>query len=250
VVIAAADEAGGQGFVTEQSTDASDFEGVLLPEFKESRFTNLRTETYDSKQAFLREVIDFGLTFNPTTLEDEFYDGFEDVMSDPAVLPLREGATAEQFLACVDCYFATDFAVANDYYPTTPYDAETDPIEQLDAPMLLSRLELDVLEPLRDTQALFDTHTTVTRFYTTLSPDEMNTDPVFDFNADLDPVSNVHTAQGVVNCKGDVQVTLNSGLVVNTDGSQWPVDVDDTMPTNMRILQLSTSGLWAWKSGP
>jgi MYXO-CTERM domain-containing protein len=244
VVIAAADEAGGQGFVTEQSTNADAFRSALLPEFLETEFTELRTGSFTSIQSFLESAVRFGTLEDPYGYTSEPYDGFLETLSDPDLLPLREGATPEQFLACVYCYFEADVPVRNDRYPSTPYDAATDPLNAMNVPAFLDGLEVNVVKPLRDTQALFEPGLTATRFYTTLSPDEMTVDPAFDFNPDLEPVSNVHTAERYVRCDGTQRVTLPQGFAVEAaNGSTWPVTVEDDLPLNYRVLQLSLSGL-------
>ena len=49
---------------------------------------------------------------------------------------------------------------------------------------------------------LFLINSYLTRLYTTLNPSEMNLDPSFDFNPDLDNVDNEHVAQLFLNCDG------------------------------------------------
>jgi hypothetical protein len=243
VIIAAADEAGGQGFVTEQSTDAGRFRSVILPEFMQVEFDNLRSGQFSTLESFFESVVEFGTFYDPTTYRASAYDGLLDTLSDADLLPLREGATPEQFAACVACYFAVDVPVRNDLYPSTPYDPVTDPILQVDVAAFLDGLEENVLEPMSETRALFKPELTVTRFYTTLSADEMTVDPAFDFNPDLAPVDNVHTAERYIRCDGSQSVTLPQGFVVEApNGATWPVAVDDEVPMNYQIRQLSLSG--------
>jgi hypothetical protein len=242
VVIAAADEAGGKGFVTEQSGPSSAFRDALLPTFVADGLETLRNAQFSSLQQFFYNVISTLQTFDPITFNNVYYDGFLEVMNDAELLPLREGATAEQFVACIDCYFTSDVAVRNDAYPSTPYEGLTDPIHGMNVVAFLDALEAAVVQPLRDAQALFDAHSTVTRFYTALSADEMDTDPIFAFNEDLPAYSNVHTAEQLIKCNGAQQITLPQGIVLNTTNSTWPVSIDDSLPLNLRLLQLSTSG--------
>jgi hypothetical protein len=51
-----------------------------------------------------------------------------------------------------------------------------------------------IVKPTLDAGALFDKYPKLTRLYTTLSPQDMNKDPAFSFNATLPNVSNVHEA--------------------------------------------------------
>lgn len=59
---------------------------------------------------------------------------------------------------------------------------------------------LRVVKPIQDAAALFGEHPVLTRLYTTISPADMNKDPVFSFNPSLPSVSNVHTANLHVSC--------------------------------------------------
>jgi hypothetical protein len=51
-----------------------------------------------------------------------------------------------------------------------------------------------VVKPTLAAGALFDDNSYLTRLYTTLSPEDMNLDPVFSFNTKLPDISNVHEA--------------------------------------------------------
>jgi hypothetical protein len=253
----AADEAGGNGFVTEQSGPAEPFAEVVFPQYKEDQFSQLRTAQFASIQEFLQQAQNvaqshvflqssgFAGPLAPSSLSAQTqYDGFIEVLSDPDVVPLREGATAAQLNACLPCYFQVDVPVRNDLYPSTPYDPATDPILGMDVGMFLDEMEKMVIKPLRETGALFEKHRQVTRLYTTMSADEMQSDPEFDLNPELPDVSNVHTATRMFECNGnDWTITLPQGATVKGSGSTWPVTPnDEEMPFNWRILQLSTAG--------
>ncbi len=234
VIIAAADEAGGQGFVTEQAGPASAFAEAAYQRWEAENWETLRTGQFSSLQEFLQLAVNvFGS-----------YDGFIDLLGDPETVPLREGATAEQFLACLDCYFEVDVAVRNEAYPSTPYDPGTDPLNDLNVATFLSEMDRLVISPLADTRTLFEENSTVTRFYTTMSADEMTADPAFDFNPELEDVSNAHIAEQVLQCTGDTEwrIEFDTGIVVEGNGRTWPVLEDSDIPFNLRVLQLSTSG--------
>ncbi len=234
VVTAAADEAGGQGFVTEQAGPAGNFAEAAYQTWEQYNWDNLRTGQFQSLQAFFQQAVySFGS-----------YDGFIDLIADEETVPLREGATAEQFITCVSCYFQSDVAVRNEAYPTTPYDPETDPLNDIDVPTFLSEMDRLVISPLADTRTLFEENSTVTRFYTTMSADEMTADPAFDFNADLEDVNNVHTATQVMQCNGETEwrIEFDSGIAISGNGRTWPIEQDSEMAYNLRVLQLATSG--------
>jgi MYXO-CTERM domain-containing protein len=90
----------------------------------------------------------------------------------------------------------------------------------------------------------------MTRFYTTLSPAEMNMDPEFDFNPGLPEVSNQHQGDRYVFC-GDRHFSsvdapwraeLPGGQIVYGLGAgTWPYTTED-LPANQIIQQLSVTG--------
>ncbi len=234
VVTAAADEAGGQGFVTEQAGPAAGFAEAAYAQWEEYSWDNLRTGQFQSLEQFFQQAVySFGS-----------YDGFIDVIADVDTVPLREGATAAQFIGCVSCYFQENVAVRNEAYPPTEFDPETDPILAIDVPGFLDELERLVISPLADTRTLFEENSNVTRFYTTMSADEMTADPAFDFNSELEDVDNNHVADQIMQCDGESEwrIEFDSGITVEGDGRTWPVAADSEMPYNLRVLQLSTKG--------
>jgi MYXO-CTERM domain-containing protein len=242
VVIAAADEAGGMGFVTEQSGPAAACVDAVYsddPELGGSdawRREQLATTDFgtgtSSYQAFFTQAIG-----NFST-----YDGFLEVMSDPEVVPLREGAGVAQFISCVQCYFAQERG-AGAVYPPTPFDPAEDPILDFDAFTFLDAIDEHILEPMAKTRELFEEASHVTRMYTTISPDEMVEDPAFDFNSELEDVDNQHTAEQLLECNGsDWTITLPEGMEIRGTGNTWPVDINSDMPANLRIYQLSSKG--------
>jgi hypothetical protein len=112
-----------------------------------------------------------------------------------------------------------------------------------DRALFIEKLAEWVIDPLDSTQQLFETRPYLTRLYTTMSPPEMTMDPSFTFNPDLDDVSNVHVAQGTTGCTGsNYSVQLPSGQSVN--GAQmgiWPLGID-AAPAALRIMEYGTSG--------
>lgn len=65
---------------------------------------------------------------------------------------------------------------------------------------LVAELEVTGIQPLEDSLAIFDDNPYLTRFYTTLSPEEMTLDPVFSFNPDLPDQSLERKADLVISC--------------------------------------------------
>ncbi|MED5413633.1 MAG: FlgD immunoglobulin-like domain containing protein [Candidatus Latescibacterota bacterium] len=113
-----------------------------------------------------------------------------------------------------------------------------------------------MVEPLRATSKLFDTHPYLTRLYTTLSAEEMTVDPMFDVNSDLPEVSNMRTARAHWECEGidpeNVDLTKLVLVVTLKDGRQirsqpftdapWPLAREAGVPAAAVVERLDTSG--------
>jgi hypothetical protein len=221
VVIAAADEAGGQGFVTEYAQPSLGLKDAVFSAADESSWSSFRSTSFAGfEQALIAAYYRWGS-----------WDGFWDAVR--ATTPFDDAAVAA-FQTCPDCY-------------ESPEDVSLDAFE--------SALDADVLEPVRLVQRLLDSHAHVTRLYTTLSAAEMTVDPIFTFNPDLPTVSNLHTATRYVNC-GEEQyaaneapwsVPLPQGGVVYGEGATgslppaWPAELDG-LPATYRIGQAAESG--------
>jgi hypothetical protein len=220
VVIAAANEAGGHGFVTEHAGSTEIASDLIW--FPAADSTREYLDNLDTLDLLWEASLNFGSL-----------DGFVDVVSE--TVPLPSGVSATEFLECIDCYL-NEPAV----------DGGPSPALNLDRAEFLAALDRLVIDPMRQTQALFDDASYTTRLYTTLSANEMTIDPEFDFNPDLEDVSNVHEAEQVLECADGGQrwsMRLPSGVTVRgTDLYGWPIDVNSGLPYNMRILQYSTSG--------
>ncbi len=160
-------------------------------------------------------------------------------------VPLLEDDTARDLLACLpDCDSGRRCVESALACLPDDFSELFDPTDYLDA---LSR---NVVEPMAETQALIDRHEWITRFYTTLSAAEMTVDPVFDFNPDLAPLSNVHTATRIIECEPHLlrseapwRVVLPQGDSVRGQGALvWPFNLDSDMPVNRQVRQQSTTG--------
>lgn len=221
VVTAAADESGGQGFVTEMAGSRADL-GDLLNEWEDGQLDESRTAELSDGQ-LLNEVLgNFGA-----------WDGMREVVEAHVTLPAD--VTVDQLLSCVSCYVEWG-AVA---------------LPGFDREGFLTAVDSDVLGPVREMQTLFDARPYVTRLYTTLSAEEMTLDPVFDFNPELGDYSNQHIADRIIECHPSVEqseapwrVVLPTGEIVRGTGRSWPFDVDaaDPMPATAVAERITTSG--------
>jgi len=219
VVTAAADDAGGQGFVTELAGPTSTLANVVWGPNDDATWTTVKSRTYSS----FDDVINTTLTYYGS------FDGYWDAVQ--AVITLPDGVTFDDFKSCPSCYSG-----------------------QIQVPpsQLMGKLEELVITPIRDVQALIDAHPHVTRLYTTMSAEEMTLDPLFTFNADLADASNLHTAQRVIECSPEIyqyeapwRIELPQGGVVRGSASNvgtWPADFA-TQPPNRVITRQGSSGL-------
>ncbi len=90
-----------------------------------------------------------------------------------------------------------------------------------DAEAMTDALSARIVEPLMDAQELVGKHGYMTRLVTTVSPDDMTKDPIFSFNADLEDVPLVRTAQAVANCGDEassVTLIFNDGSTLEVPG--------------------------------
>lgn len=217
VVNEAADAAGGQGFVTEFAGPSSLLADTVWSAVDQSDWDNAKTSTYSS----------FEEIFNALYFRYQTFSGFWDAIR--RSVPLPPGATFEDFQSCPSCYGDLQFSPSG----------------------LFTAIEEDVIQPLRDVQELLDGAPYVTRLYSTLSAEEMTVDPVFVFNPDLPNVDNIHRADRIIECNGDVtvgeapwRIELPQGGVIRgtaADVGSWPLAVAE-QPANLRVLTLAAEG--------
>jgi hypothetical protein len=218
LVTAAANEASGQGFVTEFAGPSIDLSNVVWSSNDEFMWTNFKNASGRTSARLFDESFFAWGTF----------DGFWDVVRETVKLPAD--LSMEQLQGCPQCYA----------------DRLT-----LSEPAHLAALEKTVIEPMRAVQALLVSRPYVTRLYTTLSAAEMTVDPLFTFNPELPTVSNVHRATRVIECNANVtfmsapwRIELPQGGVIRGIGSSnlnVPAEIAD-QPSNIRISRLASSG--------
>jgi MYXO-CTERM domain-containing protein len=156
------------------------------------------------------------------------WDGFWDAARASITLP--DGLVFADFQSCPSCFPGKIQLVPSDFF---------------------AALETNVINPMRDVQALLDRNSYVTRLYTTMSAAEMTVDPLFTFNPTLADFSNQHSATRVIECDPSleqvqapwrIELPQGAGIVRGT-GSQtstWPAF--DDQPSNARIVRVSASG--------
>jgi uncharacterized protein (TIGR03382 family) len=225
VVSLAADESGGQGFVTEfaDMIDGTGMTGVQIQvwaDWQEDTWAQFQATTHTDPVQMVQQA-----TGNWSGL-----DGMDEAFAGAVTLPST--ITLEDFQNCMVCYL-------------------NEPGVSFDTTEYLRQIYELVVKPMLDTQKLLDARPYMTRVYTTMSAEEMTMDPVFAFNRELADVSNVHRADRVVHCEGGLDpnadgtpwtVMLPQGDVVEGDQiGVWPVDIE-SQPAALKILQFTTQG--------
>jgi Uncharacterized protein conserved in bacteria (DUF2330) len=218
VVTQAADEAGGQGFVTEYAGPSSQLADVVWRPDEEQDWQSVRNATY----------MTFAQIFGAVYDRYQGYSGFWDAVRRSVTLDAN--LAFADFRACPTCYSnRVTFA------PST----------------LFAAIETDVIDPIRSVQQLIDRAPYTTRLYSTLSAADMTADPVFKFNPDLPELSNVHQAVRVTECDSSLyeyqapwRIDFPQGTTIRGTADSvgaWP-DAISTQPANFRVLSLSTTG--------
>ncbi|MBK6685548.1 MAG: DUF2330 domain-containing protein [Deltaproteobacteria bacterium] len=184
LVSRAADEAGGNAFVTEYAGSSALFEGqIALDTYRRSDL-----EAAAEVDDYLNQLQLQGL------LRREVIAIVADYISDDVFATL--GFTRAQFAAGQLAAFFFDG-------------------QPIDAVGATAAIWTAVVEPELSAQALFDAYPRVTRLYTLLSPEEMTIDPELEVRNDLDDVSNIHRARVRRICSGD---TINTEVTIVGSG--------------------------------
>ena len=259
VVVAAADEAGGQGFVTELAgpTATSNIADAIYQErFAVDQFR--RQADAQTPAVLILSTIQTFASFAGQPLGGPFgsrpsggrvaLDGVADVLSKHLKL-MEAGVTVDQFMESPRCHLEMFRTPGQFYCDGKPAPAKTVDLTGFDRVAFLTDVEAMIVQPMEKTSQLFRDQRYMTRFYTTMSARDMTLDPDFDLNPSLPDVSNRHTMmlKYLDTCPGDTsgrwEATLQSGTVVKGRDSTWPFSVkDQIMPVNRRVTQLGASG--------
>jgi hypothetical protein len=190
VVTAAINEAAGHGFVTEFA-GKSDFLKQQI--YQEGRFNTAQLAQVQDPALFVQMLLQMGFPRDQSmqALLRQFI---------PMPQSLKDKGVTEQA-------FYNNLAGYRAELANQPFDAAG----------FAKELETRVVEPLRKAQMMIDAQPYLTRLYSTVSPEEMNRDPLFHVNPDLPPVSNIHRALGSGECSTNGTVT-NVKLVLESGG--------------------------------
>ena len=167
VVTAAANEAGGQGFVTELGGPASQYRTR----------SGRRWTTRSSRRSRARPTRTASTRSSRPTATSAAGTAGRDAIQGATTLPA--GVTIDEFGRNPEQYRG---------------------VARVDTPKFFKLLHDEVVQPVADAAAMFYRAPYLTRLYSTMSADEMTVDPAFDYNVDLAQVSNVHIARQFIAC--------------------------------------------------
>lgn len=223
-LVEALTEAGRRAWVTEFSGPVDPLRGSLL----RPGASTARLEEATTLQGVLQALSELGISPGDEDLDATIRSN---------VTP-PEGLMGYPFGNCQYCQFC-DWAeemcaqdgMANDEHATTAaefynfinYWADQEASGaidlMIDAAALARAIEDEIITPRRNIETLFAGASTLTRFFTMIDPEDMTRDPIFSFNPDLPPVSNVHTATYDLD-----DCSSNTAEITYSDGTKAVMD--------------------------
>ncbi len=194
----AMNEAGGQGFATDYAGPFNDLSQLSSLANRASDIIN-SAPNQSSADTLVQTWVDFFASSITATITEE--------------LPLPEGQDNQ--------VYSSALALQSQYSAS-----ELDRVSAL----ILQELQDDILSPIENATNLFDNELYLTRLYTTLSADEMLTDPTFTFNADMPEQALERNATLDSSCNNDrTEWTLTLGEGTGRDG-ELVIDTRQNMP--------------------
>jgi hypothetical protein len=233
IVTEAVESVRGRAWVTEYA-DATDRFGVEFISAEAQAAESLTTST--TLSGLLAAM---GLDGIPQN------DDYQDILKDEVMMP--EGLIGYPYGNCVyaewandnpDWYEASCFdneghqTTEDEFYGFLEYwvelDQQTGDIEA-DLAVIKARIHEEIITPLSNVQEKFDAEDmTLTRFFTTIDPENMTRDPIFSFNPDLPMVDSAHVLE--VSNEWDNQCTPYA-IATYGDGSRYTFENTSTFGT-------------------
>ena len=140
-------------------------------------------------------------------------------------LPAPQGIDSAEFYNCLSCY-----------------EAMIDQELWGDGSAFATAFDERIVAPGERALTLLQTKPYVTRMYTTISPAEMNEDPMFAENPDLPEIPRIRIAEKLNRCDGHAEWTLPDGRnVFVPDDGPWPLFPDE-MPWEEETQQMALVG--------
>jgi len=208
--------ADGRAFVTEYAGSSTVIDG-----------TGLDTSSFDPAALVgvsVVEVVDVLESQGLLTCDDQGCAWFHELA--PSLLheflPVPEGLDEAEFYGCVSCYAPLiDMAAWNEGAFIDAYEER-------------------IVAPLAHGADLLKIWPYVTRLYTTISPHEMLSDPMFEENPALPDVASRHGAQRNLECCG-TSMRLPGGRLVWLDDGSWPT-WEAGMPWAEEVIEHAPGG--------
>ena len=218
----AVDEGSGHAFTTEYAGSTDLMEGQLY------------SEQWDDVEA----------TFSSIESAQEFMDKLQSYFSG-----------SQELLSLLQEFMPAPEGVDEQSFYNWPWDyPEEYAALEFDAEAFTAALMEKIVTPTKEVQEMFDSSEYLTRLYTTVSPEEMNRDPIFEFKSDMEDVSNQHTATLYSTCDDEtgtfgVMIELENGETFVPELPNWmsqgqaafePTDLSDE-PSAASIELLSAT---------
>jgi hypothetical protein len=216
------DAPGHHSFITEYAGGSSIMSGQLYYAGRFGDLTQLAAITDPASYiSFLRQ---YNYTFDST-----LFALLERFLPMPAQA-VTDGVTESEYYGQYE-YYSSHYSVDFDGgAPPTSFDSAG----------LTAAIDMRIVEPTKSTQALFDGNPYLTRLYSTISPEDMNLDPVFSSNPDLPEVSLIHSATITYPCSGDPWLSTGDGFEVQYQGGVAPYYA--SLPSTLRLETLREAG--------
>lgn len=211
VITQAANEAGGQAFATDFSGPTDTMRGML---WAEGRFDLDLLRSTDDPATFVSHMLSMAFPRTP-----QVQNLIRTFIPMPASA-VEDGLDEASFYNCLDCY--PEYLAEIDFAPVA----------------FANTLDEVIVTPLEEAEALFWDNPVVTRMTSSMSPDEMTSDPQFILNPDMGPVSNQHTATLVIDCTEDAE-----------DPASWVTWIELQDGTQILLPPGTGTSLWGGGTG-
>jgi hypothetical protein len=236
VVGKAVDEANGHhSFVTEYAGTTDVMKDLLDPQGRFGTRGNFEVETDAGR--YVQALRQNGFIWTSPLINT-----LKEYFPEPQFLK-DEGVAEDQFYNSIDYYLGYDRQSRPESWRNVDLS--------FDAVALTGKLWERIVTPTLDAGALFKKFGKMTRLYTVLSPEEMNSDPVFSFNKDLADVSNVHEASLTYICSFFQDGPNNTPAILKLDDGRefyvktqadWAARDVSRVPFSTRIETLREEG--------
>ena len=238
VIIKAVGEASGKhSFVTEYAGSSSVMKNVLNYPGRFGSTADLAAQP--DAFSFVQYLFSNGYGVRTTQVGPGGFGGFQLTSQLTSILgqyiPEPPGLITKQ-VSPSQFYQSLSYYLSSQYMAQNPGDFTGWAGVNYQPQAMAMAIDQRVVQPTLAAGALFDAQPTLTRLYTTLSPEDMNKDPVFSYNGSLPNVSNVHTATLTYHCgllisSGSAQTT--AATLVTEQG--WRIEYPNGAPNSTQF---------------